>query len=139
MTARLTQTSSIAVQSPWQAKIPATAVRPALALLAGTSAAARGCSHGFRFCDNCDVHVTFFTKKNTACTQRYSAGGTSAILGQAVTKRPRGVFGVSSQVHGAYQPPPNYVGDDYFEVRINYERTGTKLFTTLKVNVKIRD
>ena len=62
-----------------------------------------------------------------------------AIFGQRVTKRGSGVYGTANPTAGAYQPRPGYVGKDYFEVEVSYERSGTKLKTTLQANVTITD
>jgi hypothetical protein len=91
------------------------------------------CTSGFRFCDNCDTVVTFYTTKSVVCRQNYFiAGGIGAVFSQKVTKRPRGIYGTANQTAGAYQPPPGYVGDDYFEVVVKYDRSGTRYTTTLR-------
>ena len=108
-------------------------------LVAGTQfAEAAGCTRGFRFCDNCDTVLTFRTKKNKSCRVRYSVA-TGAVFSQTVTKRPRGVYGLAHQTSAAYQPPPNFVGDDYFEVTIRYDRSSNHYVTTLKVTVKVTE
>ena len=90
----------------------------------------RPASCGLRgiFCANCATPVSIATRKNTPCTIPYWAPGGGAIFSQRVTKRPTA---------GAYQPKPGYVGKDYLEVEVSYERSGTKLKTTLQVNVTI--
>jgi hypothetical protein len=107
-------------------------------LLAISDAKAVSCTAGFRFCDNCDSMVTFNVKKNTPCTQSYwiSKG---AVFRQKVTKRPRGIYGTVNQTDGAYQPPLNYVGRDYFEVQIDYERSGSRFKTVLKVTANVSE
>jgi hypothetical protein len=103
-------------------------------------ASAATCGGRFRFCDNCDSHVTFYTKKNTACRQPYSiAGGRGGVFSQKVIKRPRGLYGTANTTSGAYQPPPGYIGEDYFEVQIEYERSGTRYTTILKVTAEISE
>src|SRR5262245_35751480 len=87
------------------------------------------------FCANCATSVSIVTRKNTPCTIPYWTGG--AIFGQRVTKRGSGIYGTANPTSGAYQPKPGYAGKDYFEVEISYEKLGTKLKTTLQVNVTI--
>ena len=60
-----------------------------------------------------------------------------AVFSQRVTKRGSGIYGTANPTTGAYQPRPGYVGKDYFEVEVSYERSGTKLKTTLQANVTI--
>ena len=71
------------------------------------------------FCANCATTMSVITRKNT--------------------KRAAEFTGPRTPTAGAYQPRPGYVGKDYFEVEISYERLGTKLKTTLKANVTITD
>ena len=40
---------------------------------------------------------------------------------------------------GTGQPNPGYVGKDYFEVEVSYERSGTRLKSTLQADVTITD
>ena len=89
------------------------------------------------FCDNCATTFSLVTRKDKPCTIQYWTGG--AIFGQRVTKRGSGIYGTANPTAGAYQPKPGYVGKDYFEVEVSYERSGTKLKTTLKANVTITD
>ena len=91
----------------------------------------------FQFCDNCATAINVVTRKDKPCTIRYWTAG--AIFGQRVTKRGSGIYGTANSTTGAYQPKPGYVGKDYFEVEISYEKLGTKLKTTLKANVTITD
>ena len=99
----------------------------------------RSCTASFRFCDNCARTINVITRKNTSCTIRYAVSGNGALFGQRVTKRGSGVYGTANPTTGAYQPRPGYVGKDYFEVEVSYERSGTKLKTTLQANVTITD
>jgi hypothetical protein len=96
------------------------------------------CTASFFYCDNCAVIINVVTRKDTPCWIRYRTT-TGAIFGQRVTKRGSGIYGTANPTTGAYQPKPGYVGKDYFEVEISYERLGTKLKTTLKANVTITD
>ncbi len=89
------------------------------------------------FCDNCATTISLVTRKDKPCMIQYWTGG--AIFGQRVTKRGSGIYGTANPTTGAYQPKPGYVGKDYFEVEVSYERSGTKLKTTLKANVTITD
>ncbi len=107
-------------------------------LLAISDAKAVSCTTGFRFCDNCDSLVTFNVKKNTPCNQSYFISN-GAVFRQKVTKKPRGIYGTVNQTDGAYQPPPNYVGQDYFEVQIDYERSGSRFKTVLKVTANVSE
>ena len=62
-----------------------------------------------------------------------------AMLSQRVTKRGSGIYGTANPTIGAYQPKPSYIGKDYFEVEVSYERSGTRLKTTLQADVTITD
>ena len=96
------------------------------------------CTAGFRFCHNCARTIYVFTRKNTPCMIRYRAFY-GAMLSQRVTKRGSGIYGTANPTIGAYQPKPGYVGKDYFEVEVSYERSGTRLKTTLQADVTITD
>jgi hypothetical protein len=65
--------------------------------------------------------------------------GQGAIFSQKVTRRGSGVYGTTNSTFGAYQPKPNFVGKDYFEVEIEYERTGSKFKTTLQADVSVTE
>jgi hypothetical protein len=106
--------------------------------LSATDAVAANCYGRMRLCDNCDTNVTFFTQKNTACTVPYPVVG-GMVHTQKVVRKPRGVYGTANPAAGAYQPPQGFVGEDYFEVEINYERSGQRYKTTMKATVKISD
>jgi hypothetical protein len=97
---------------------------------------AASCTAGFSFCDNCARTINVTTRKDIPCMMRYAVSN-GAILSQQVTKRGSGIYGTANPTTGAYQPPPGYVGKDYFEIEVSYERLGTKLKTTLKANVTI--
>ena len=56
-----------------------------------------------------------------------------------MTKRGSGIYGTANPTIGAYQPKPGYIGKDYFEVEVSYERSGTRLKTTLQADVTITD
>jgi hypothetical protein len=108
-----------------------------LAILSAGAVAAPSCTASFLFCGNCVRPIIVETKKNTTCQITYSTGG--AIFSQKVIKRGIGVYGTTNVTTGAYQPKPGYVGKDYFEVEIHYERGGTKLITTLKADVRVTE
>lgn len=99
---------------------------------------AAGCAARFRFCDNCDTIVSFEVKKNTPCTVGYSVAN-GAVFGQRVIKRGRGIYGTANPTAGAYQPPANFTGSDTFEVQVDYERSGTRYKTVLKVTATVTD
>jgi hypothetical protein len=85
--------------------------------------------------------VTLYVKKNTPCTVTFGRNP-FAYLKQNVTKRPRGSYGVTNYIHGAYRPPSGYVGDDYFELLLNYQRLGVgqeRYQSLLKVTAKITE
>lgn len=97
------------------------------------------CTARFRLCDNCVTAINVITRKDTPCMMQYPAFGSSAVLGQHVTRRGSGIYGTTNSTTAAYQPMPGYVGKDYFEVEISYERSGTKLKTLLQADVTITD
>jgi len=105
---------------------------------ASSAAAASSCTGRFRFCDNCARQISVTTRKNTTCVIRYSIIN-GAIFSQKVTKRGNGVYGTSNSTFGAYQPKPNYVGKDYFEVEVHYQRGSTKFTTTLQADVMVTE
>ncbi len=94
------------------------------------------CTARFLFCANCATTINIVTRKDKPCVIRYFTG-VGAVFGQRVTKRGSGIYGTANPTTGAYQPKPGYVGKDYFEVEVSYERSGTKLKTTLKADVTI--
>ena len=83
------------------------------------------------------LHLRVHPQEHTLRDPILVASG--AILSQRVTKRGSGIYGTANPTIGAYQPKPGYIGKDYFEVEVSYERTGTKLKTTLQANVTITD
>jgi hypothetical protein len=85
--------------------------------------------------------VTLYVKKNTSCTLTFGRFP-MAYFKQKVTKRPRGVYGIANTIHGAYQPPSGYVGDDYFDLLLDYQRLGVgheRSQSILKITVKIAE
>src|SRR5262245_45828060 len=92
---------------------------------------AQNCHYGIRFCDNCDTITTITVRRDTPCTINFRVVN-GAIFSQKVVKRPKGIYGTANATAGAYKPPPGFVGNDYFETQIQYERAGTRLSTTLK-------
>jgi hypothetical protein len=88
-----------------------------------------------------EKQITIYTKKNTPCTILFGRM-TFAFFSQTVTRRPRGIYGKADAISGAYQPPGGYVGDDYFELLLNYQATtpgAARLRTTLKITAKITE
>ena len=86
-----------------------------------------------------DVSITIATQKNTSCRIRYrSLGG---VYSQDVIRKPRGIYGTANETSAAYRPPPDFVGQDYFEVRISYQRanSSSRLSTILKATVNISE
>ena len=84
---------------------------------------------------------TFYTSKNTPCVINFTVSP-YAYFKQRVTKRPHGFYGISSLIHGAYQPPKDYVGDDYFELLLDYQKLGVgqeRHQSILKITVKIAE
>jgi hypothetical protein len=87
------------------------------------------------------VEVPLTVKKNTLCTVSFTRYP-MAYFRQKVIKRPRGFYGVSNFIHGLYQPPKDYVGDDYFELNLDYQRLGAgqeRLQAILQISVKITE
>jgi hypothetical protein len=111
---------------------------PFLVAIGPSVEAAPRCTGPFRFCDGCSVSVQVRTKKNTACEIRYFTRS-GAVLGHRVTKRPRGIYGIANLTSAAYQPSPGFVGNDYFEVEIRYEKAGTTFSTTIKASVTVSE
>ena len=85
------------------------------------------------------TELTFNTRTNTPCTVNFTRN-LFAYFKQTVTRRPRGVYGVSDFIYGSYRPPRDYVGDDYFELRLDYQRLGVgqqRNWSILRVTVNI--
>jgi len=122
----------------------AVAILPAvLLMLAGAlNAKADGCKINpapFRISPGGATDVTFDTQKNTACTVNFTRDS-YAYFKMRVAKKPRGFFGVSNVIRGMYQPPRDYVGDDYFEVHVDWQKLGVgqdRNQSLVRVSVKI--
>jgi hypothetical protein len=97
----------------------------------------RGCATSFRFCAGCDTFTTISLPAGKVCTIRYRTTG--AIFGQKVVVHPRGgIYGTANETLGAYRPNPGFVGNDSFQVDIEFERSGQRFVTHLKANVVVR-
>jgi hypothetical protein len=102
-----------------------------------TRAQSAGCATRFRFCPGCDTFTTISVQSGKVCTIRYTTTG--AIFGQKVVVRPRGgIYGTANQTFGAYKANQGFVGNDSFQVDIDYERSGQRMVTHLKANVVVR-
>jgi len=87
------------------------------------------------------VAVPLTVKKNTPCTVSFTRNP-MAYFKQKVIKQPRGFYGVNNFIHGLYRPPKDYVGDDYFELNLDYQRLGSgqeRLQAILQFSVKITE
>jgi len=121
------------------ARLSATILIASAASVATLADALAGpCTGRFRFCDNCATQISVVTRKNTACQISYWITN-GAIFGQRVTRRGSGIYGTANSTSGAYQPKPNFVGKDSFEVEISYQRGTTKFTTTLQADVTVTD
>ncbi len=96
----------------------------------------RGCVTRFQFCAGCDTYTTITVQSGKVCTVRYFTVG--AIFGQKVVVRPHGgIYGTANETFGAYQANSGFVGDDSFQVDIEYERSGQRFVTHLKATVHV--
>src|SRR5258708_22252514 len=78
-----------------------------------------GCATRFTFCAGCDTFTTISMQTGKVCTIRYRT--TSAIFSQQVVVRPRGgVYGTANETYGAYNPNPDFVRSDSFQLAIDY-------------------
>jgi hypothetical protein len=116
-----------------------------LVLLAGALNAeatpCNGATKSFGFYGLPEKQVTIYVKKNTPCNITFGRVP-FAFFNQTVTKRPRGIYGIANTISGAYQPPGGYVGDDYFELLLQYQKLGVgqeRFRTTLKVTATITE
>lgn len=106
-------------------------------------AQSRGCATQFRFCDGCDTFTTISVQSGQVCTIRYlfnirGMNGSLAIFDQKVVVRPRGgIYGTANETYGAYKANDGFVGEDSFQVDIQYERSGQRFVTRLKANVHV--
>lgn len=107
-------------------------------LLITERAQAQTCQYRVKFCNNCDTVTTIGTRKDRPCSIKFWIVN-GAIFSQKVLKRPRGIYGTIGSTSGAYKPPPGFIGQDYFEVQVRYERSGTNYTTTLKTTVDVRE
>ena len=87
-----------------------------------------------------EKQVTFLTRKDTPCTLTFSRVQFSSFT-QTVVRRPRGIYGTADKISGAYQPPTGFVGDDYFEILLDYQVLGeTQRYRTLvKITMKVAE
>jgi hypothetical protein len=91
----------------------------------------------YRFSPGGSTEVPLTIRRNATCTFRYWTGG--AIFNQRVVVKPRrGIFGRSGSTKAAYRAGGS-LGDDYFEVQIDWETRGARVQTLLKVSVSIVD
>jgi len=109
-----------------------------LALMTTEAAAASACTVRFPFCDNCSRRISIVTKKNTPCYVDYTMKN-GTILSQTVIRRGSGIYGTANSFRGAYQPKPGFVGKDQFVVEIQYQRGETRLVTTLRAFVDVKE
>jgi hypothetical protein len=106
-----------------------------------------GCLTRYRFCDNCDTPLRIRVLQNSSCGMPYwSKNG--VIEHTLVWPPAHGSYLKSEPVapgrqtggemKGVYIPQQDYVGPDYYEVRLDYwwDRN-TRAFTTLKVSVDV--
>jgi len=100
--------------------------------------AASACTVRFPFCDNCSRRISIVTKKNTPCYVNYTMKN-GTIFSQTVIKRGSGIYGTANSFRGAYQPKPGFVGKDQFVVEIQYQRGETRLVTTLRAFVDVKE
>jgi len=122
-------------------KIALAVVAGALMLAAGIGGAdAANCNlmGGIGFHALKEKQVKFFTRKDTPCTLTFGRVQFAAFS-QTVVKRPRGLYGTADKISGAYQPPTGFVGDDYFEILLDYQRLGDpqRYRTLLKITMKV--
>ena len=107
-----------------------------VSLYSPAHAQSRGCAARFQFCAGCDTYTTITVQTGKVCTVRYWTG--SAIFGQKVVVRPHGgIYGTANETFGAYQANSGFVGDDSFQVDIEYEISGQRFVTHLKANVHV--
>jgi hypothetical protein len=99
-------------------------------------AQSRGCSTRAQFCAGCDTFTTITVQSGKVCTIRYWTR--SAIFGQKVVVRPHGgIYGAANETFGAYKANSGFVGEDSFQVDIEYEISGQRFVTHLKANVHV--
>jgi len=119
-------------------------ILPILFLLAGALNAKAECKlvpNPFNFNPGGTTDIAFYTQRNTSCTLSFQRNP-YAYFKMKVTKRPRGFYGISNAIRGLYQPPRDYVGDDYFELHLDYQRLGVgqdRNQALLRVTVKIAE
>ncbi len=95
-----------------------------------------------RLCDTLPIlcwlrHVhDDYVQSGKVCTIRYWTR--SAIFGQKVVVRPHGgIYGAANETFGAYKANSGFVGDDSFQVDLEYEISGQRFVTHLKANVHV--
>ena len=113
---------------------------------ADAGAQSPGCTTPLVLCPGCDTVVTITLQTGKVCELSYLREGRghysgfreSAIYSQKVIARPRGgIYGKANESSGAYKPNPGFVGSDSFQVDIEFEKQGQRLFTHLKANVNV--
>lgn len=95
------------------------------------------CARKYNFCAGCDTPLSITAVKNSYCMFPYQAKG--GLFGQTLTVKPRhGEYIIISPARGVYKPNAGFLGNDYYEVRINYGlANGSRTHTTLKANVSV--
>jgi hypothetical protein len=95
-----------------------------------------GCATRFYFCAGCDTSTTITVQSGKVCTVRYHNSG--AIWRQRIVVQPHnGIYGTANETFGAYRANSGFVGDDSFQVDIEYEKTGQRFVTHLRANVHV--
>jgi hypothetical protein len=99
-------------------------------------AQSRGCATRFNFCAGCDTSTTITVQSGKVCIISYRTTG--AIFRQKVVVSPHGgIYGTANETAGAYRANSGFVGDDSFQVDIEYERLGQRFVTHLNAIVHV--
>jgi hypothetical protein len=98
----------------------------------------------FHFNPGGETFVTMSVRSGVGCQFHFevikSTKGLAGILSSTTTVRPKnGLLGKNTVRIYAYMPNPNFVGNDEFEISIQYDRDNGEgpLQTLLKVNVTV--
>jgi hypothetical protein len=90
-----------------------------------------------RLCPGCTVNVKIKVLQNSECHINY--GSLGAMHDQTIlTDAKHGRYWAANETSTAYSPTKDFLGDDYFVTRFEYElMNGSVASTVLKANVEV--
>src|SRR5262249_49573634 len=102
-----------------------------------TRAQSSSCSTRFRFCDGCDTFTTISVQTGQVCTIPYWTRLGAVFIQKVIVRPVGGIYGTSNETAGDYKANNGFVGNDSFQVDIEYEKSGQRFVTHLKATVNV--